>query len=254
MALSGTLSDLGIVDLIQFPGTGKKTGELIIAGIDDEARLFYEQGLLKHIACGPHEGMDALIDLVSWEEGEFEFRMGSTCEESTIKTDLHRALMVALKTRDERREEARKKALAEQEQAQRMSEQNTIVPDVNSQPPADVDAARMQHILTEAVATFPYIEFASVYQRTGARICIWSRDNADISAFNKIVTSISDVFNSHPRQELQKVYLTDNFGTCIGSAVGSSLLLFLAASEESSLGVVSIAASKIATAIMGGGE
>lgn len=250
MALSGTLSDLGIVDLIQFPGTGKKTGELIIAGIDDEARLFYEQGLLKHIMCGEQSGMDALIDLVSWEEGEFEFRMGSTSEESTIKTDLHRALMVALKTRDERREEDRKKAL--EEQAHKASEDAGGAVQ-GAQLPADMDA-RMQQILTEAAATFPYIEFASLNHRDGSKVCLWSRDNTDVSAFNKIISSISEVFGSHPRQELQKVYLTDNFGTCIGSAVGHSLLLFLAASEESSLGVVSIAASKISTAIMGGGE
>jgi len=251
MALSGTLSDLGIVDLIQFPGTGKKTGELIIAGIDDEARLFYEQGLLKHIVCGEQSGMDALIDLVSWEEGEFEFRMGSTSEESTIKTDLHRALMVALKTRDERREEARKKALEEQANKDRADASGSVQ---ETQLPADMDDPRMQQILTEAAATFPYIEFASLNHRDGSKVCLWSRDNTDVSAFNKIISSISEVFGSHPRQELQKVYLTDNFGTCIGSAVGNSLLLFLAASEESSLGVVSIAASKISTAIIGGGE
>lgn len=250
MALSGTLSDLGIVDLIQFPGTGKKTGELIIAGIDDEARLFYEQGLLKHITCGEQSGMDGLIDLVSWEEGEFEFRMGSTCDESTIKTDLHRALMVALKTRDERREEARKQALAEQAKKSEEAAPEAQRPQVS----VDADNPRIQQILTEAAANFPYIEFASLYNRQGSQVCLWSRDKKDMTAFNKIISSISEVFGSHPRQDLQKVYLTDNDGTCIGSAVGDSLLLFLAASEESSLGVVSIAASKISTAIMEGGE
>ncbi len=30
MALSGALSDLGVVELIQFPNAGRKTGELVI--------------------------------------------------------------------------------------------------------------------------------------------------------------------------------------------------------------------------------
>ena len=255
MALSGTLSDLGIVDLIQFPGTGKKTGELVIAGVDDEARLFYEQGKLKHVTCGEKEGLDGLIDLVSWEEGEFEFRLGSTTDSQSMEIDLHRALMVALKTRDERREEARKQAMVTAEQS--LLEKTTVIPpngNTSTVPPTRVENPQMQKILAEVASSFAYIEYAAVFHRNGSQVCLWSRDDVDIQIYTQIVTSVSDVFGSHPRKELQKVYLTDNLGTCIGFAVGQNYLLFLAAAEESSLGVVSVAASKIATAISGEGE
>ena len=254
MALSGTLSDLGIVDLIQFPGTGKKTGALVIAGIDDEARLYYDQGSLKHVSCGNAIGLDALIDLVAWEEGEFEFRLGSTTDDTTIELDLHRALMIALKTRDERREEARKMASKATES---LSEKTTVVPanaDMVTQPPARMENPKMQKILSEVASSFEYIEYAAVFHRNGAQMCLWSRNDVDIQVYAQIVTSVSEVFGTHPRRELQKVYLTDNLGTCIAFAVGDEFLLFLAAAEESSLGVVSVAASKIANAISGEGE
>ncbi|MBN2718345.1 MAG: DUF4388 domain-containing protein [Deltaproteobacteria bacterium] len=250
MALSGTLSDLGIVDLIQFPGTGKKTGELVIAGTEDEARLFYEQGSLKHVTCANATGLDALIELVSWEEGEFEFRLGSTTDTTSIEIDLHRALMVALKTRDERREEARKQA----ELSQSVSDKTTVVPakgDMVTRPPSRTLNPEMQSLLSEVASSFTYIEYAAVFHRNGSEVCIWAREDVDTQVYVQIVTSLSDVFGTHPRKELQKVYLTDNLGTCIGFAVGQEYLLFLAAAEESSLGVVSVAASKIANAISG---
>ncbi|MBN2527665.1 MAG: DUF4388 domain-containing protein [Deltaproteobacteria bacterium] len=255
MALSGTLSDLGIVDLVQFPGTGKKTGELVIAGLDDEARLFYDQGGLKHVVCGDHSGLDALVELVSWEEGEFEFRLGSTCDEASMEIDLHRALMLALKTRDERREEARKQA--EEAQKIAMNHHPPAAPPVAervTQPPPAMEDLQMTEILSAAVAHFPYIEYAAIFHKNGSKICIWTPETVDEQVYNRIISGVANVFGTHPRKELQKVYLTDNLGTCLGSAVGENYLLFLAAGDDSSLGVISIAAAKICTAISGASE
>ncbi|MBN2344184.1 MAG: DUF4388 domain-containing protein [Deltaproteobacteria bacterium] len=245
MALSGTLSDLGIVDLVQFPGTGKKTGELIIAGIDHEARLYYDKGSLKHVICGENTGIDALVELVSWEEGEFEFRLGATHDEVTIELDLHRALMMALKTRDERREKARKKAEEERRaQAERQS-QATLPP-----APEAVQDPKMEFLLAKTASKFEYIHYAGVYHRNGAKICSWAQEDVDGTVFAQMISGVIGIFSTHPRKELQKVYLTDSMGTCIGSVIDSDLVLFLAAGEESSLGVVSIAASKISAAVV----
>jgi len=69
MALKGTLADLGIVDLIQFPHAGRKTGHLMITGPDGDARLFYENGALVHASLNDIHGMDALVRIVDWGEG-----------------------------------------------------------------------------------------------------------------------------------------------------------------------------------------
>jgi len=121
--LTGTLADIGIVELIQFPHTGRKTGELLINGKEMKARLFYDNGALHHALAGENEGLAALIEIVDWKEGQFEFHLNIRSEKKTIQLDLHRAVMQALKVRDERRqaeEEARRKA---EEEARRRAEE-----------------------------------------------------------------------------------------------------------------------------------
>ena len=73
MALNGTLADLGIVDLIQFPHKGRRTGELVVTGAKDEARLYYIDGKLSHVGVGKLSGIEGLVEVVSWLEGEVEF-------------------------------------------------------------------------------------------------------------------------------------------------------------------------------------
>ena len=101
MALKGTLDDMAIIDLVQFPHTGRKTGRLIISGNHGEAALFYEEGALVHATLGDASGMDALVRVVDWVEGTFEFVSGAAPEAKTIELDLHRAVMQALKIHDE---------------------------------------------------------------------------------------------------------------------------------------------------------
>ncbi len=103
MALYGTLEDIHIVDLIQFPKNGRKTGELRIAGPDAEAHLFYDEGQLRHAQLGAREGLDALVECIEWTHGDFEFRDGASAARETLHQDLHHTLMQALKLRDERR-------------------------------------------------------------------------------------------------------------------------------------------------------
>ena len=101
MALKGTLKDMAIIDLVQFPHSGRKTGHLIISGTDGEARLSYEKGSLVHAALGDVSGMDALVRVVDWNEGAFEFLPDVEPEARSIDLDLHRAVMQALKMHDE---------------------------------------------------------------------------------------------------------------------------------------------------------
>ncbi len=98
MALLGSLMDIGIIDLLQFPHTGRKTGVLVVASPDDSARLHYLDGKLVHAITADVSGQDVLTEIVGWTEGEFEFRTNTApSEEHTIHADLHRAIMQALK-------------------------------------------------------------------------------------------------------------------------------------------------------------
>src|SRR5512146_1795421 len=106
MALKGTLADLDIVALLQVPAAGRKTGELAITGPSGEdGHVFYLEGRLVHAQVGTVAGQEALVEVVDWTQGEFEFRLDARCQETTIEGDLARAVMLALKMRDERAEE-----------------------------------------------------------------------------------------------------------------------------------------------------
>ena len=101
MTLRGTLSELEIVDLVQFPSTGRKTGELAVTRMDEDASLYYNKGDLNHVVTGTLSGMEALTEVLSWTEGEFEFRLDIESDERTIECDPNMALMIALTTKDE---------------------------------------------------------------------------------------------------------------------------------------------------------
>ncbi len=103
MALKGTLDDLNIVELIQFPYAGRKTGQLVIEHQNRIGSMFYQDGKLVHAVFDENEGFEAIVDITGLEKGGFEFFPNVQPQQVTIKMDLHRLVMQALKTRDERR-------------------------------------------------------------------------------------------------------------------------------------------------------
>ncbi len=116
MAVTGTLADMALIDLIQFPHAGSKTGELRITSGEEIAKLFYERGRLVHVETGDLTGMEALVRIISLEEGEFSYEAESETEQVTITIDLHQAVMEALKLHDERKhEEERQNAGVDEE-------------------------------------------------------------------------------------------------------------------------------------------
>lgn len=232
MALTGTLQDLGIVDLVQFPATAKKTGELIVAGLEHEARLYYDNGSLQHIACGEILGQEGLVSLMAWVEGEFEFRQGVTTEQTSVAIPTNELLNNAIeehKVRETRREAHR--AIAAKE-----SEKNTA------------HNSAMLNVLTDAAEQLNYVEYAALYKRSGELVCVWNRESGAMDT-TKLFEAVKVIFDTHTRPGLQKVHLTDAMGTTIATLVNDNLVLLIGANELSSLGMVSLASAKIGAAI-----
>ena len=124
MALIGSLRDIGIIDLIQFPHQGRRSGRLSISSEGRlEAHLFYEQGNLVHATCGELEGLEALVPLVDLEEAAFSFDHAMQPPKKSITVDLHHALLRTLKTRDEHKAAALAAAKAAEEAAARAAEE-----------------------------------------------------------------------------------------------------------------------------------
>lgn len=102
IAFRGSLSDVNAVELIRVPGQTRRTGSLRLSGPAGEAELFYDKGSLVDVRFGDVEGMEALAEVVGWTKGEFEFALNVDAEKTTILVDLERALLDALRLREER--------------------------------------------------------------------------------------------------------------------------------------------------------
>ena len=222
MALNGTLSDLGVVDLVQFPASAKKTGELIIAGTEEEARLYYTDGALRHIVCGALIGEDAMSVLVGWSEGEFEFRQNVTSDMITVTTEVSELVSRAVS-------EFEKKA----------ARAHSI-----DSPAANI----LLNALENTASKLQYVLHAALYTTAGELVCVWDRDESDPGMLH-LIDEVRNLFDTHPRKGLNKIYLTDTKGTSIATLVDEAFILLISADDLASLGMVSLATAKLTTAV-----
>jgi len=71
--IRGAISALGAQDLLQMFGSSAQVGTLIFHRGEDEASVGFEAGILRYARLGPATGMKALVRMLAWTEGTFEF-------------------------------------------------------------------------------------------------------------------------------------------------------------------------------------
>jgi hypothetical protein len=230
MALKGTLADLDVVVLLQLPSTGGKTGELVITPItgEEEGHIFYADGRLVHAEVGSVTGLDALVEVVDWSQGEFEFRLDMPSPQTTIDMDLARAVMLALKMRDERR-------AAEQERQ------------------ASLDAAEsgpsptaLQQTLEQFVSATPFALQACVLRPDGTSVAEANDLARPVEAADLLRSSLCALAATYPRDGLRRILVDDSAGTGCLVPVGSEGFLLVLATKEASLGALTVAAGRLA--------
>ena len=230
MALKGTLEDMAIIDLVQFPHSGRKTGHLIISGTDGEARLSYENGSLVHATLGNIYGMDALVRVVGWNEGTFEFVPDAEPEARTIELDLHRAVMQALKLHDELKKEEEEKRAKE----------------VSGQEEGD---EALTTRLSEFVGSNDFALHACVLDSSGNVRATVDGPDGSPEGIEKIRSALHSLARTHPRGTLRRILIEDDQGnvTLVGLRDGGSLIVL--ASKGASLGSVSMSVGRLAAGI-----
>jgi len=227
MALKGTLSDIGIIDLIQFPHVGRRTGQLVVTDGDQEGRLFYDKGSLVHACFGDTEGMEALVNMVAWTDGAFEFLNSSEPTRKTVDMDLHRAVMQALKLHDERKEEE-----------ERLKAEGAIE---NTE-----GDALLSSLLTEFVSSTEFALHASLTSPDGSLKAVAEGMDGPPEGIAKLRASLYALLNSYPRGTLNKVFIVDDYGTVIMMRLPSGTALIVTASKDASLGSVSMGVGRLA--------
>jgi len=71
--ISGEIDELGIHSLLQMFASTAKQGTLAIRHAEEEGLIGFDGGMMRFIKVGGASGMKALVRLMSWKAGSFEF-------------------------------------------------------------------------------------------------------------------------------------------------------------------------------------
>lgn len=220
MTLRGSLTDMGIIDLIQFPHAGRKTGVLLIVSPDNDVKLFYREGRLVHAEMDDKKGLDVLAHLVDWQEGEFEFRPGEDkSQETSIEVDLHRAIMMALKARDEMKH---------------MQEATGAMD----------DSGRLKNALGAAVKSQDLVEYAALLTDQGKTIAESDLDEEIFGSTSPFKEFAAELAKNTKRGRFRRCFLEGEQCTAVVSRLMEDLLLVIA-DAGANLGAVSISVNRI---------
>ncbi len=230
MALKGTLADLGIIDLVQIPHGGRKTGHLVISGNKGEAKLFYEDGALVHASLGDVSGMDALVRIVDWSEGEFEFLPDVEPEARSINLDLHRAVMQALKIHDELKlEEEKRRGRTDSEQGK--------------------DDETLAAALSEFLGSNDFALHAGVLDSDGNIRASVDVPDGFPEGIEDLRSNLHALMQSHPRGGLNRILIDDNQGTVVLVRLRGGRSLIVVATKDASLGAVTMSVGRLAAGL-----
>ncbi len=220
--LRGSLTDLAVVDLVQIPLGNQKTGELLIATEDQDARLYYADGKLIHATSGDRDGPAVLDAIVSWTEGEFEFRPDVLAETPETGGDLNARLFSAVNN-------LRVKVFFK---------------------PAGGNAEKIRKLLYEFLSANDFAIHACLLYVNGT-MAICGAERADTPPWlESLRSSVLDVVAGYPRKNLNRVLFEDEDGTLVVTCYPEDQsALMVAAKKGATLGAVSIAVDRLAREI-----
>lgn len=220
--LRGSLTDLAVVDLVQIPLGNQKTGELLIATEDQDARLYYADGKLVHAMSGDRDGAAVIDAIVAWTEGEFEFRPDVVAETSNGDGDLNSILHSAV---------------------------SSVRVKVFSKPPGG-DTEKIRKLLYEFLSANDFAIHACVLYVNGT-MAVCGAEREDSPQWLELIrSSVLEIIADYPRKGLNRVLFEDQDGTLVVTCYPEDQsALFVAAKKGATLGAVSIAVDRLAREI-----
>lgn len=98
---TGSLSDMGLVDLLQTVDNSKKSGVLYLSGREGRGAIYFCEGNLVDAELGPLRGEAAVYRALVWNEGQFEVDFRDVRRDATIQTSTQGVLMEGMRRVDE---------------------------------------------------------------------------------------------------------------------------------------------------------
>lgn len=93
LTLAGDLSDIEADGLLQGIALGKMTGRLGLTNPLEKLDIYFEEGVPVHAAGLESLGEEAVIEMLMWDSGRFQFHPGDRTVERTIKKRLEAILV-----------------------------------------------------------------------------------------------------------------------------------------------------------------
>jgi CheY-like chemotaxis protein len=98
---SGSLADMGLVDLLQTIDISRKTGVLHITSPNQTGAVYFREGALVDAELGRLRGEQAIYRALVWSEGTFEIDFRPVRREDTIQSTTQAVLMEGMRRMDE---------------------------------------------------------------------------------------------------------------------------------------------------------
>jgi hypothetical protein len=218
--LRGSLTDLAIVDLVQIPLGSRKTGELLIATDEQDARLYYVDGKLVHLALGDLTGPRVLDRIVGWTEGEFEFRTDVLTDETSFSGNLDAKLLATVQDFNDASKVAK-------------------IPG----PASD----RIRKLLYDFLSTNDFAIHACLLYGNGT-MDVCGAERADSPPWmESLRSSVIDIVAEYPRRRLNRILFDDEEGTLVVTCYPEDRsALLVVAKQGATLGAVTIAVDRLA--------
>lgn len=105
-SFTGQVEGIALVDLMQVLSLGQKTVGVSIQRGNAAGQVYFEEGQLVHATVGDLKGIEALIELIGWQGGGIQTRIGQKAPLRSIEGSFQGVLMEALRQLDERRRDA----------------------------------------------------------------------------------------------------------------------------------------------------
>jgi hypothetical protein len=223
MALNGTLEELAVLDVVQFVNQAHLTGALVLTSASKEAELFYRKGGLVDARLGETSGLEVLVQIVDWTAGHFVFHPGRVSQDETIRMDLHRAVMFALKTRDERKQEKEKRKAEQLDQPPKIS---------------------LQDQLSELIHPLEFVEQAAILDGSGV-VASARRKGPPGADLARLCKTLNDLRSGYPRGRLRRAILDDEKGTVLVSGLQGGRWIAMVAESGVPLGALTVGMGRL---------
>ena len=101
MAVKGNLQDMSLVHIISINCNEQNQARLLIRTKEKEAAIYFEGGKIVHANLDSKNGEDAIYELLTWKEGEFELKQGVSSPMQTVTANWSSILLEGLRRIDE---------------------------------------------------------------------------------------------------------------------------------------------------------